>query len=237
VSPSRGPKSQPKKSAARALAIMLRKQNHSVYEISESLKEAKLPLSPTAVREILREEGFAPLPRRLDEERPVHPRPSVEAVADARSFSLLPRTFTTSCGGLFLLVPDIVRLDVSALATTAHLPGSKMIPPGHALRSCLALKLWSVERKSHIMSLVADQGLALFSGLNVIPKKSFLSEYASRTTHAMTERMLASWQAQTISTDLMPGHSFNLDFHSVPYYGEDPVVERHYVSMRSRRQP
>ena len=35
-----------------------------------------------------------------------------------------------------------------------------------------------------------------------------------------------------------PGHSFNhLDFHSVPYYGEHPVIERHYVSMRSRRQP
>jgi hypothetical protein len=28
-----------------------------------------------------------------------------------------------------------------------------------------------------------------------------------------------------------------LDFHSVPYYGQDPVVERHYVSARSRRQP
>jgi len=30
---------------------------------------------------------------------------------------------------------------------------------------------------------------------------------------------------------------FNLDFHSVPYYGDHPVVERHYVSARSRRQP
>ncbi len=35
----------------------------------------------------------------------------------------------------------------------------------------------------------------------------------------------------------MPAESFNLDFHSVPYYGEHPLVERHYVSMRSRRQP
>jgi hypothetical protein len=36
---------------------------------------------------------------------------------------------------------------------------------------------------------------------------------------------------------LFAGDSFNLDFHSVPYYGQDPVVERHYVSARSRRQP
>lgn len=38
-------------------------------------------------------------------------------------------------------------------------------------------------------------------------------------------------------SDLFPGESFNLDFHSVPYYGEKPAVERHYVSARSRRQP
>jgi hypothetical protein len=60
-----GPRTQPKKSAARPLIIALRKQNHSVYEISESLKAQKLPLSPTAVREVLKTEGFAPLPRRL----------------------------------------------------------------------------------------------------------------------------------------------------------------------------
>jgi hypothetical protein len=38
-------------------------------------------------------------------------------------------------------------------------------------------------------------------------------------------------------TGLFDGESFNLDFHSVPYYGEDPVIQRHYVSARSRRQP
>jgi hypothetical protein len=28
-----------------------------------------------------------------------------------------------------------------------------MIPADHALRCCLALKLWSIERKSHVMAL------------------------------------------------------------------------------------
>ena len=88
VSPHRGPQSQPKKSAARDLIISLRKQNYSVHEISQTLKERNCPLSPTAVREVLKVEGFAPLPRRLDEERPDYPRPTVEAVADVRDFSL-----------------------------------------------------------------------------------------------------------------------------------------------------
>ena len=237
VSPRHGPQTQPKKSAARDRIIQLRKQNHSVYEISQTLKERHCPLSPTAVREVLRTEGFAALPRRLDEERPQRPAPTTEPVADVRQFSLAPRQFTTRCGGLFLFIADLVRLGTEKLARTAGLPGSKMIPAEHALRACLALKLWSIERKSHVMALVADEGLALFAGLNAFPKKSYLSEYSSRIEHRKTTRFLAAWHDQVHGAALLPGESFNLDFHSVPYYGEHPIIERHYVSMRSRRQP
>jgi len=237
VCPRRGPQSQPKKSAARNLIVRLRKQNHSVYEISHQLKEQGCPLSPTAVREVLKSEGFAPLPRRADEERPDYPRATVEAVADVRQFTLRPGRCTTACGGLFLFVPDLVRLHIDHLAQKTGLPGSKLIPAAHALRACLALKLWSLERKSHVMALVADEGLGLFAGLNAFPKKSFLSEYSSRIDHAKTLRVLAAWHAQTLGESLFPSESFNLDFHSVPYYGEHPLLERHYVSRRSRRQP
>lgn len=237
LSPRHGPQTQPKKSAARDLIVQLRKQNHSVYEISQTLKDRHCSLSPTGVREVLKAEGFAPLPRRLDEERPQQPRPTVEPVADVREFSLAPRTFTTRCGGLFLFVADLVRLQAQKLAQGAGLPGSKMIPAEHALRCCLALKLWSLERKSHVMAWVADEGLALFAGLNAFPKKSFLSEYSSRLGHRQTTRLLNAWHESIHPTDLLPGESFNLDFHSVPYYGEHPLVERHYVSARSRSQP
>ena len=238
VSTARGPRTQPKKSKAREVALTLRKQNHSVYEISEALKERGMPLSPTAVREVLRAEGFAPLPRRLDEERPARLGPTLEPVADARTFALRPGTqFVTRCGGLFLFLPELVRLQAEGLASAAKLPGSVMIPSGHALRAALALKLWSIERKSHVMALVADPGLALFCGLNAIPNKSYLCEYSSRLDHAHTTRLLAAWHSAVTKDALFAGDSFNLDFHSVPYYGQDPQVERHYVSMRSRRQP
>jgi hypothetical protein len=234
--PRRGPGTQPKKAAARELVITLRKRNYSVYDISEALKERQIALSPTAVRELLAAEGFAPLPRRLDEERPARPRPTIEPVADVRSFSLEPGQFVSACGGLFLFVPGLVYLGVDDLAKAARLPGSRMIPAGHALRASLALKLWSLERKSHVMALVADDGLALFSGLNSSPKKSYLSEYSSRIDHPRTTQLLAAWHERVASDALCPGRSFNLDFHSVPYYGAHPVIERHYVSARSRRQ-
>ena len=233
VSTRPGPRSQPKKSAARDLIVRLRKQNHSVYEISDALKEQQCPLSPTAVREVLKQEGFAPLPRRLDDERPQGPRPTIEAVADVRQMSLAPRTFTTTCGGLFLFVPDLVRLHLDSLVQAAHLPGSKMIPAGHALRACLALKLWSIERHSHVMALAADEGLALFAGLNVSPKKSYLSEYSSRVSHTQTTQLLAAWHDRVNPLGLFDGTSFNLDFHSVPAQDRIPAVQHRICGATS----
>ena len=231
-----GPREQPKKSRAHEQIVALRKRNYSVYEISQALKEQGTSLSATAVREVLAAEGFAPLPRRLDEERPCRIGPQVQAVANINDFVLTPREFTTRMGGLYLFIPDLVKLECDALAQAAKLPGSRMIPAAHALRASLALKLWAIERKSHIMALVADEGLALFCGLNAMPKKSFLSEYSSRITPQKVAHLLARWHAQ-VSADLFTGASLNLDFHSVPYFGEHPLVESHYLAKRSRRQP
>ena len=233
-----GPRTQPKKSRAVEQIVSLRKRNYSVYEISQALKEQGTPLSATAVREVLAGEGFAPLPRRLDDERPKRVGPNAEAVANVHDFVLSPREFTTRVGGLFLFVHDLVRFGAdAALALGAKLPGSGMIPAGHALRASLALKLWSIERKSHVMALVADEGLALFCGLNAMPKKSFLSEYSSRITPQKVSRLLGLWHNRVTGEVLLSGESLNLDFHSVPYFGEHPIVESHYLSKRSRRQP
>jgi transposase len=218
-------------------AVALRKKNYSIFDISRGFAERGLKVTPAAVRDILREEGFAPLPRRLDEERPEHTGPALQPVADARAFTLEQREFETQCGGLFLFVPDLIRLAIPDLAAAAGLPGSKAIPPAHALLTMLALKLWSIERKSHVMALVADDGLALFAGLNAIPKKSFLSEYSHRLERRHTLRLLGAWQDALAGEDLLTGESLNLDFHSVPYAGKHPIVEKHYVAMRSRRQP
>ena len=232
-----GPREQPKKSKVREHVVALRKRNYSIYDISRALKEQGTSLGTTAVREILIDEGFAALPRRLDEERPKSVGPTKEAVADVREFVLTPLEFNTRVGGLFLFIPELVRLDFEALASSAKLPGSRMIPAEHALRASLALKLWSIERKSHVMALVADEGLGLFCGLNAMPKRSYLSEYSSRITPQKVANLLAGWHAQLAGETILEGESINLDFHSVPYFGEHPQVESHYLSKRSRRQP
>jgi hypothetical protein len=111
-----------------------------------------------------------------------------------------------------------------------------MIPAGHAMRSLLALKLFGNARHSHIMSDVLDEGLALFAGLNQIPKRAFLTEYSCRIDPASYPKLLQLWFDAMGSLGLGRGQSFDLDFHTIPFHGEDALVEKHYVSKRSRRQ-
>jgi len=231
-----GPQSQPKTAAARPLIIALRKQNHSVYDIERALKGQGAPLSDTAIWEVLRQEGFARLPRRADDERPDHLKPEAAAVADRRAFALVPGRFTTQLGGLFLFLPWLVDCDWLRLVRQAKFPGTKMIPAAQALLSMLALKLCSRERKSHVMDLVFDPGLALFAGLNVAPKTTYLSTYSHRVGPKMTESLRAGWLKILRGHKLAQGGSFNLDFHTIPFFGQDEFVERHYLSKRSRSQ-
>ena len=169
-----------KQNRLREQVIALRKQNLSVHDISRALARDGESLSPAAIAAILKAEGFAKLPRRFDDERPDHSRPVVAEMADVRELDLTPRNFRTKFGGLFLFLPWLRSAGLDKLLARAGFPGSKMVPAACAVRSLLALKLFGNARHSHVMSSVLDEGLALFAGLNVIPKRSFLTEYSCR---------------------------------------------------------
>ncbi len=236
VPPAKGPQKAPKKDPARELVISMRKQNLSIYDISELLKAKGHDLSPVSVSYMLKEEGFARLPRRKDDERPAGTRVTVAETADVRKLDLTPQTLRTKFGGLFLFVPFLAGIALEHIVDEAGLPGSQMIPAAHAIRSLLALKLFGSARHSHVMSYVLDQGLALFAGLNVIPKRAFLTEYSCRIDPAALPTLMRLWfdAMQTLGIDR--GLSFDLDFHTIPFHGEEALVEKHYVSKRSRRQ-
>jgi hypothetical protein len=234
---SRGPQSQPRKDAVRERVIALRKKNLSVYDIRDELERSGADrLSATAIQEILRDEGFARLPRRADDERPGRARPTADQVADARSFVLDDRTFTTHAGGLFLLLPLLANLDLDALVRRCGFPGTKMIPAAHAVRSALLLKLVGKSRRSHVMDLVFDEGVALVAGLNAIPKATFMAQYSSRLGRKPIAKLLGAWVKTLRDEKLIDASSFNLDFHSISYFGDDPFVEKHYVPRRSQRR-
>ncbi len=236
LSPVKSPQVAPKRERVHETVITLRKQNLSIYDISRVLAQSGHALSPPAVAMILKQEGFARLPRRRDEERPPGTRPDIAAVADVGQLDLSPRQFRTKFGGLFLFVPYLAELPLEKIFRRADLPGSDMIPAGQAMRSLLALKLFGDARHSHVMSSVFDEGLALFAGLNVIPKRSFLTEYSCRIDPGSYPKLMRLWFDAIKPLGLERGSSFDLDFHTIPFHGEDALVEKHYVSKRSRRQ-
>ena len=225
-----------KQKRLRERVVALRKQNLSVHDISHFLARDGEPLSPAAVAAILKEEGFAKLPRRRDDERPNQPRPVVADVADVRRLDLTPRGFRTKSGGLFLFLPSLVSADLDAVLGRGGFPGSKMVPAACALRSLLALKLFGNARHSHVMSSVLDEGLAVFAGLNVVPKRSVLAESSCRVEPTCYPKLMRDWFDVVSRLGLTWGTSFDLDFHTIPFHGEDALVEQHYVSKRSRRQ-
>jgi hypothetical protein len=232
----KGPRSSPKRDPVRERIITLRKQNYSIYDIQHALQEAGHQLSAAAISQTLTQEGFARLPRRSDEERPPGLRPTAADVADVRQLSLEPRSFRTRFGGLFLFVPFLARIPLEKLLTQLDFPGSRMIPAAAAVRSLLALKLYGNARHSHVMSSVFDEGLALFAGLNVIPKRSFLTEYSCRIPPSCYPAFIRHWFDAMGKLGIDRGNSFDLDFHTIPYHGDDALVEKHYVSKRSRKQ-
>jgi hypothetical protein len=236
LSPAKGPHTAPKKQALRDRVIALRKQHFSIYDISIALSSDGHPISPVAVDQILKAEGFARLPRREEQDRPPATRPLVADVADVEQFDLRPRTVHTKFGGLFLFLPTLATLPFDRIIRQAGLPGSQMVPAAHAVRSLLALKLFGNARYSHVMSYVLDEGLALFAGLNVIPKRSFLTEYSCRIDPDCYPEWMRRWFDALSGCGLSRGQSFDLDFHTIPYHGDDALVEKHYVSKRSRRQ-
>jgi hypothetical protein len=234
--PQNGPRTAPKKERVRERVIALRKQNLSIYDISEELAAARQRLSPAAISAILTQEGFARLPRRSEEERPGRSGPQKADPADVRALDLSPRRIRTQFGGLFLFVPYLVQIGFDRIIDAVELPGSKMIPAAHAMRALLALKLFGNARHSHVMSSVMDEGLALIAGLNVIPKRSFLTEYSCRIDPSCYPRLMRRWFDGVTKLGLQWGVSFNLDFHTIPFHGEEALVEKHYVTNRSRRQ-
>jgi transposase len=236
VETKRGPKYGPKRDRSRDRVIALRKKNYSVQDIHFALQQEGSSLSPASIWKILKEEGFSKLPRRKDEERPEQPRPDKAEYADIRQLSFTPRVIETRFGGVFFLMRMLADMKIHQIPKSLNWYGSKMIPVENAFLSSLMLKLIGRERKSHVMDLVFDEGAALAVGLNVLPKTAYISEYSERITHQDNIQFLHKWLKKLRKASVIEEESFNLDFQSLPYFGEEDVVEKHYVSMRSRRQ-
>jgi transposase len=233
-----GPKRQPKKDAARERALELRRSRHGIEEIVSELARAGTPLSRTAVWEILREEGLSRMPKlRQDKPEPAPERLAAEKVRVlAEEHWPTEGTIQTQHAGLFLLVPELVALDLPGLVDAAGWPSTSQLPAIRSVLSLLALKLSGRRRRSHVRSVVHDPALGAFAGLNVLPKTWHLTTYSYRTSRSQQIAFFEALQPRLREAGLIGEQGVNLDFHAIMSYGEqDTVLEKHYVPRRSQR--
>jgi len=147
------------------------------------------------------------------------------------------RTLRSRTAGIFLFVPLLTQLGFDRLVTAAGYPGSKMIPAASALLSLLVLKLLDKERRSHIDDFNCDEALGLFAGLNVLPKKSFATDYSYRTNRAQQLGLLQAWVKGLAPVMFPEAEGFSLDFHPIPFRGDPTALDRHYLPRRGKAGP
>lgn len=142
----------------------------------------------------------------------------------------------TSFAGVFVFTPFLARIKFHEIVQKALYSGSDYIPAEHAILSLLLMKLLGKERQSHIVDLEDDLALALFAGLNVLPKKSFVSEYSFRTQRENQQTLLSGW-IKSIGPILFPNSGdFALDFHNIPHRGNSTPLETNYLPLRGKAE-
>ena len=179
-------------------------------------------------------EGLPRLWRRPDAERG-GPAREIQARAEALEFSTLPDRAETRLAGLLLAIPDLIALGVPDMVAAAGYPSTPKIPALSYVLSLLALKLTGTRRISHVYDIAADPGAALFAGLTALPKATALTTYSYRLQHAKQAAFLAALDKAALAAGLATGEALNLDFHAVMHWGDDPILEKHYVPRRSQR--
>ncbi len=236
-----GPNASPKRDAIHERACELRRRGATLADIRATLKQDGFDVSESYLFRLLRRAGVAVAATR-------HHRPTRQPGEYANDDSVVPditdvrelvledgRQFPTKVAGLFLFFPLLLELDLPHAVSNAKLPGSKQIPPLQALLALLAPKLIGKRRISHISDLCTDEGAGLFAGLNVLPKTTYATDYSYKTERVMTDRLVAAVISKIPLGD--PPLSFNLDFHAVPFRGDQPDLENHWVPTRNRALP
>jgi transposase len=214
-----------------------REHNLSAGEITQLFSEEGIELSVRTIERVLSEEGFPKLPRRTRLKIGLTVKGAkVPDRSEAISIKQVEgKHFVCESAGAFLFAPFIEKLNITKLIEAAGLPGSKTIPAINYVLSFLTLKLIGTERYAHMGDHSFDPGLGLFTGLNVLPKCTAMSTYSYSLDEVHLSRLQKAFVKQTHKLGLYDRNIINLDFHTVPHYGDESVLEEHWAGARGKR--
>ena len=214
-----------------------REHRLSAGEIAQLLSEEGVEISVRTVERVLAEEGFPKLPRRSRLKLGLTVKgANVPAVSESITLSeFVKKRFDCEAAGVFLFAPFIEKLNICKIISDAGLPGTKAIPATSYFLSFLALKLIGTERYAHMGDHSFDPGLGLFAGLNVLPKCTTMSTYSYGLDPVHLLRLQKSFVKQAAKLRLYDNKIINLDFHTVPHFGDESVLEKHWAGARNKK--
>ncbi len=233
-----GPKQRQVSFEVQKQIFIYRNQNLSHTDISERLNKDGTVISAQTVSRILSDAGFSKLKRRTNKELGLtFKNKIIPEKSEIIDFNKLEKfQIDTPVIGIFFFLPYIIESGIIDIVKKSKLPGSSAIGPVQACLSMLVLKLIGNERLSHMESYDKEIGLGVFAGLNVLPKNTYMSTYSCLSS---TETILG-FQKQIVGSLkqkyplLYNGNYINLDFHSIPHYGDLSEMEKVWCGAKNK---
>lgn len=236
VSP--GPKDRRVLPYIRDKILKYRKQNLSTTDIQNRLAEEEIHIGQSTIERILKDAGFGKLKRRTAAIRGLSKKNTViPKSAEIIDFDEL-EPFKAECqvAGIFFFLPYILQSGIMGAVDRLPLPQSNRIGKSNAFLSLLALKLIGKSRLSHVRQYDHDQGFGLFAGLGVLPKPTYLGAYSCLASAELCWKL----QQEIISSfrdwepEMFSGQTINLDFHSIPHFGDESEMEKVWCGARNK---
>lgn len=217
-----------------ATIIALRKQNHSIADIRAALAGQSIVIALDTIDRILKEEGFAPLPKRTRQERRSALIPNKIEAPQSLAIDIHDEEFTTERGaGALCFLPLLEKLKLIPAIEAAAFPSTAALSNVQSVLSLLALKLTGSGRWSHDTGWNFDRALGLFAGLNVLPKSGTLSTYSYRVKRSAIRSFLEQL-ACIFRDEAQDEGEFNLDFKAIPHWGDESVLQKNWSGSRNK---
>ena len=234
----KGPKKKRTNPDVQDKIIEYRKMRLSAPDIQDRLAEDTISISSRTVERILKDAGFGKLKRRTNKERGITTKNKIiPDRSEHLDFSEL-EPFNIDCpvAGCFFFIPYILESGIVEVVKECEMPDSSNIGSTQACLSMLLLKLMGRKRLSHIGTYDREPGLGIFAGLNVLPKPTYMNTYSCRCS----ESQVMNLQSKVITglrkkyPNLYGSDYINLDFHSIPHYGDESEMEKVWCGARGK---
>jgi transposase len=235
VMPKKGRPFKTSKNQLDDLIISLRKKNLSVPDIKSIIDSQPIfdGISESYIDYLLKDEGFSRLPRRTVFSRERKDLPEKLKAEKSEMLHFFPEKFSSSDIGVLCFLPIIRKYKIDTLIKKSLYPQTKVINKYSSVMAFIALKLTNVRRYTRDDLWCMDRGLGLFAGLNVLPKAAWFSSYSTRITREMNLSFLQELHKIWEKEGLL-GDTANLDFTTIPYWGESDHLENNWSGKRNK---